>query len=114
MAGVQDDNQTLLIPQEHDNGDVQTSSDDRAERESPTDDRGQLPKVETETEMLYPDVQPPYEPGQWVDIEMFDPSRLRPGYHLQNGRIRRIRKSTRPPDCLPEVWATLTPKQRKV
>lgn len=56
---------------------------------------------------------PPYHPGQWIDVGATDPSRLRPGYHIWSGRVTGIRKSNHPPECMPEVWAMLTPNQRK-
>ena len=62
------------------------------------------------TAVWYPEVQPPYEPGQWIELADFDPARLRPGYHLQNGRITRIRASARPPNFPPEVWNNLDKK----
>lgn len=56
---------------------------------------------------------PPYHPGQWVDVDGTDASRLRPVYHIQDARVTRIRECNRPPKCMLEVWAMLTPRQRK-
>ncbi len=54
-----------------------------------------------------------YRAGQIVEEGDFDHTRLPTGYHVQNGRVTRIVKSSRPEACPPEVWAMMSGKQKQ-
>ena len=78
-------------------------------------------KKETAPPVLAPEVlapaevapKKPYNAGDIMRDEDYDPARLPKGYSFEHGRITRLQKSDRPPDVLPEIWSSLNKAQKK-
>ena len=59
--------------------------------------------------------KPPYKAGQWIDPATYDETRLPKGHKCEEGRITRQNRtdSNRPDSIWPEMWAIMTPKEKK-
>ncbi len=71
------------------------------------------PPLTPKTEPAKAKPLPKYTPGQFVDKEALDESRMPAGCRWEEGRITRVRASSRPADVWPEIWNSLTPKEKR-